>query len=79
MLSGSHTDVMGFAWAAAQHNIQVLLQESGGGGTLGKAMVRSCLPVSYLPPRTSCSNGTYSDLLRTYAPCRLVALVLACA
>ena len=29
---------MGFAWAAANANIQVLLQEGGGGGTLGKAM-----------------------------------------
>ena len=29
---------MGFGWAAANANIQVLLQEGGGGGTLGKAM-----------------------------------------
>ena len=29
---------MGFGWAAANANISVLLQEGGGGGTLGKAM-----------------------------------------
>ena len=29
---------MGFGWAAANANIAVLLQEGGGGGTLGKAM-----------------------------------------
>eukprot|EP01043_Picozoa_sp_COSAG02_P072072 COSAG02_NODE_13432_length_1396_cov_1.024672_2_plen_113_part_00 len=38
MLSGDHDNVMGFGWAAANANIAVLLQEGGGGGTLGKAM-----------------------------------------
>ena len=38
MLSGDHDNIMGFGWAAANANIQVLLQEGGGGGTLGKAM-----------------------------------------
>lgn len=37
-LSGDHDDIMGFGWAAANANIAVLLQEGGGGGTLGKAM-----------------------------------------
>jgi hypothetical protein len=62
MLSGDHDNVMGFGWAAANANISVLLQEGGGGGTLGKAM--SLHMASVLPTHSAhliCLDDQYDE------------------
>jgi hypothetical protein len=62
MLSGDHDNVMGFGWAAANANISVLLQEGGGGGTLGKAM--SLHMASVLPTHNAhliCLDDQYDE------------------
>jgi hypothetical protein len=62
MLSGGFDDVMGFGWATANANIAVLLQEGGGGGTLGKAM--SLHMASVLPSHSAhliCLDDQYDE------------------
>jgi len=62
MLSGDHDNVMGFGWAAANANVSVLLQEGGGGGTLGKAMALHM--ASVLPTHTAhliCLDDQYDE------------------
>lgn len=63
-MSGRHliNDAMGFGWACASTNTPLVIQEIGGGGTLGKALslhLACVLPTCTLP--MICLDDQYED------------------